>query len=152
MRRPTNFYTLGYEKSDIETFLSRLREHSVSLVADVRALPLSRKKGFSKKGLEARLAGEGIGYMHAAALGAPKALREKRRAGCSWADYAAGYEKLVLSLRKQEVKALADLALRERISLLCFERDPGECHRSLLADEMLKQAGAGALTVVHIRY
>jgi uncharacterized protein (DUF488 family) len=152
MRRPTKFYTLGYEKSDIATFISRLREHSISVVADVRTLPLSRKKGFSKKGLKAHLAEAGLGYIHTPELGAPKALREKRRAGCSWADYAAGYKQLVLSLREQEVKALADLALRERISLLCFERDPGECHRSLLADAMLKQAGAGALTVIHIRY
>jgi len=62
-------YTLGYEGSAIEDFLATLTRERIELVVDVRALPLSRKPGFSKSGLAKRLGKEGIGYAHRVALG-----------------------------------------------------------------------------------
>jgi uncharacterized protein (DUF488 family) len=146
------FFTLGYEKSDLEAFIGRLQEHSVTMVVDVRSLPLSRKKGFSKKALTLHLHQAGIDYRHIPALGAPKALRQKRKAGGLWADYVVGYTDLVLRPNRLEVVALADLAATEVISLLCFERNPEECHRSLLAAEMISRSKTHSLKVEHIRY
>ncbi|MBK6650144.1 MAG: DUF488 domain-containing protein [Betaproteobacteria bacterium] len=44
-------FTLGYEGLTIDAFIARLQAAQVKTVVDVRELPLSRKKGFSKTGL-----------------------------------------------------------------------------------------------------
>jgi uncharacterized protein (DUF488 family) len=46
----TTLYTIGYEGTDIDRFVATLKAVGVQLLADVRALPLSRKRGFSKNG------------------------------------------------------------------------------------------------------
>jgi uncharacterized protein (DUF488 family) len=55
-------YTIGYEGMDIDRFVATLRTIGVTLLADVRAVAVSRKKGFSKNGLRERLEAEGITY------------------------------------------------------------------------------------------
>ena len=146
-----SFFTVGYEQSDSPEFLRRLRSHRVDLVVDVRQLPLSRKKGFSKTPLRDLLAAEGIDYLHMKTLGAPKELRERRRQGCSWAEYVEEYEK-VLAGRAGDIATLNQLACKRRICLLCFERKPEECHRSLVAQEMEKRGKRDHIRAKHIRY
>src|SRR5690606_1075350 len=74
-------YTIGYEGTDINRFVATLKAAAVKRVADVRAVALSRKKGFSKKSLSARLEAEGIEYLHFIDLGDPKPGREAAKAG-----------------------------------------------------------------------
>ena len=74
-------YTVGYEGTDIDRFVATLKAAGVKRIADVRAVPISRKKGFSKKSLGARLEAEGIDYLHYVSLGDPKPGREAARAG-----------------------------------------------------------------------
>jgi uncharacterized protein (DUF488 family) len=68
---PTLF-TLGYEGLTIEVFIARLQAAQVKTVVDVRELPLSRKKGFSKSAFCSVLSTHGIAYLHVPALGCPK--------------------------------------------------------------------------------
>lgn len=56
-------YTIGYEGTDIERFVKTLTAVGVEAVADVRAVPLSRKKGFSKNSLREHLESAGIKYL-----------------------------------------------------------------------------------------
>ncbi len=74
-------YTIGYEGADPDRFRDTLAGTGIALVADVRAVALSRKRGFSKNVLRAGLAEAGIGYRHWIDLGTPKAGREAARAG-----------------------------------------------------------------------
>ncbi|MBM3616495.1 MAG: DUF488 domain-containing protein, partial [Alphaproteobacteria bacterium] len=76
-----NLLTIGYEGTDIATFLTALRASGVEVLADVRELPLSRKPGFSKSALSVALEGVGIRYRHFRELGDPKAGRLATRAG-----------------------------------------------------------------------
>ena len=76
---PTLF-TLGYEGLTIEAFIARLQAAQVKTVVDVRELPLSRKKGFSKSAFCAALSAHGIAYLHAPALGCPKPIRNQYKA------------------------------------------------------------------------
>jgi uncharacterized protein (DUF488 family) len=69
-------YTIGYEGADIDRFIATLKAVEVTVVADVRAVALSRKRGFSKTALRARLAAEGIAYVHLVELGDPKPGRD----------------------------------------------------------------------------
>jgi uncharacterized protein (DUF488 family) len=146
------FHSLGYEQSEPEDYLRRLQQHKVSVVVDVRDVPLSRKRGFSKNQLRAALADAGIEYIHVQTLGAPKELRDDLRSGGSWWNYVKHYTSRVLAKRGEDIEFLIDLAGRERISLLCFEREPRECHRSLVADEMVKRSNGSNLQIEHIRY
>ncbi len=58
----TVFHSLGYEQSESADYVRRLREHKVWVVVDVRDLPVSRKRGFSKSQLRETLANAGIEY------------------------------------------------------------------------------------------
>ena len=74
-------YTVGYEGADLSDFLNTLKVHKIKQIIDVRDLPLSRKRGFSKNALAAALAKIGITYLHLKALGDPKPGREAARSG-----------------------------------------------------------------------
>ena len=128
----SHIYTVGYEATHIDQFVRALIEAEVELLADVRAVPLSRKRGFSKTALADRLSREGIRYAHFKALGDPKTGREAARAG-RIAEFKSVYSR---HLRTTEaVVALAELAqvaTTTRICLMCFERDPSVCHRSMV--------------------
>lgn len=73
------FYLTGYEKQNIDDFVSKLMKNKISILVDVREIPLSRKKGFSKKSLQLKLNEAGIEYLHIKQLGSPKLIRHKLR-------------------------------------------------------------------------
>ena len=75
-----HIFTIGYEATTMAEFLAALNEAGVERVIDVRALPLSRRPGFSKSPLRAALAEAGIDYVHLKALGTPADGRSAARA------------------------------------------------------------------------
>lgn len=145
------FHTIGYEEASVPDFLARLVAHKITVIVDVRDLPLSRRRGFSKNQLRDHLRAAGIRYEHVRALGAPKPLRHRLRQGGAWGEYVVGYRQ-VLTANQKAVVGLRELATNERICLLCYERDPEQCHRSLVAAEMQGGARGTQFHVDHIRY
>jgi uncharacterized protein (DUF488 family) len=134
-------YTIGYEGTDIDRFVATLKTAGVKRVADVRAVALSRKKGFSKKALAARLEAEGIDYLHFVALGDPKPGREAARAGL-FDEFRAIYGAHLDSEDAQaSLRELVGAAGEQPTCLLCFERDPVTCHRSIVAEAMADDEG-----------
>jgi len=125
-------FTIGYEGATMDEFLSALRAAGVERVIDVRALPLSRRPGFSKTPLRNALAEVRIEYVHLRALGTPADGRAAARAG-RHKDlekiYASQLELPEAIVAAEEMKALA---AEKPTALLCFERDPETCHRTLL--------------------
>ncbi|MET4372494.1 uncharacterized protein (DUF488 family) [Bradyrhizobium sp. LB12.1] len=135
----TTVYTIGYEGTDIERFVATLKAVGVTLLADVRALPLSRKKGFSKSRLRERIEAEGMRYIHLGALGDPKEGRDAARAG-RYADFRRIYGKhLVRAEPQRALKELAALVREAPTCLMCFEREPTECHRLIVAGQLPKR-------------
>ena len=136
-------FTIGYEASTMADFLAALTRAGVQRVIDVRALPLSRRPGFSKTSLAASLAEAGIGYVHLKALGTPKRGRDAAKRG-DVATLAAVYADQ-LELPEAQAQAAQMLALAKEVpsALLCYERDPQHCHRTLL----LAAEGQGAVVV-----
>ncbi|GGA36429.1 DUF488 domain-containing protein [Sphingomonas psychrolutea] len=136
-------FTIGYEASTMADFLAALTRAGVQRVIDVRALPLSRRPGFSKTSLAASLAEAGIGYVHLKALGTPKRGRDAAKRG-DVATLAAVYADQ-LELPEAQAQAAQMLALAAALpsALLCYERDPQHCHRTLL----LAAEGQGAVVV-----
>ncbi|MEM6383035.1 MAG: DUF488 domain-containing protein [Pseudomonadota bacterium] len=130
-------YTIGYEGTDIERFIRSLKLVGIKRLADVRAVPISRKKGFSKNKLRERLEMEGIEYVHLSSLGDPKPGREAAKRG----DYALFEE--IYGAHIQTIEAQEELdELRGQVAtdptcLLCFEREARYCHRSIVADHLV---------------
>jgi uncharacterized protein (DUF488 family) len=108
----------------------------IKLVLDIRDVPVSRKRGFSKSTLMAALGARDIRYLHLKALGDPKSGRDAMRRG----DYPAFleiYSDHLASEQAQEALGEAIEQASEHTSvLLCFERSPNECHRKVVAAEM----------------
>lgn len=129
-------YTIGYEGTDIDRFVQTLLAASINVIADVRAVPLSRKKGFSKNSLRERLEEAGIRYLSAQALGDPKPGREAAKNG-DYASFRTIYTAHVDQPEQAEgVEKLANAAASENVCLLCFERDPTTCHRMIVGERM----------------
>ncbi|HEX5998598.1 MAG TPA: DUF488 domain-containing protein [Hyphomicrobiaceae bacterium] len=132
----TTAYTIGYEGTNIDRFVETLKLMGVTALADVRAVPNSRKKGFSKTALQARLEREGITYVHFVELGDPKPGREAARAGRYEVFEKIYTRHLDRADSEGAVRALSELAKTKPTCLLCFERDPSVCHRSLIANRL----------------
>lgn len=129
-------FTIGYEGTDIDRFVKTLLAVGINAVADVRAVPHSRKKGFSKNTLRDRLTEVGIQYMPVQSLGDPKPGRDAAKAG----DYETFRTIYSAHIDKPEVSSvvaeLASEAQELKICLLCFERDPKTCHRMIVGERM----------------
>ena len=141
----TRIFTIGYEATTMGEFIAALAGAGVARVIDVRALPLSRRPGFSKSPLRAALAEAGIEYVHLRALGTPAAGREAARKGRQ-AELERIYAgQLELPEAIAQGAQMVDLAREKPSALLCYEREPGGCHRSLLLSAVAPDA-----EVVHL--
>lgn len=133
-------FTIGYEKVTQAELIAALAAAGVKRLIDVRAVPLSRRPGFSKNVLRDGLAEQGIDYVHLKALGTPPEGREAARKGKH--DVLARVYAGQLELPEAMAQAGQMLALAGEMpsALLCFEREPAGCHRSLLLDTVAPQA------------
>jgi uncharacterized protein (DUF488 family) len=138
-------FTIGYEGATVAEFLSALQNAGVERVIDVRALPNSRRPGFSKTPLRNALSEAGIDYVHLRALGTPAEGRSAARAG-RIEDLERIYAgQLELPEAMAEGAQMVELAKEKPSALLCYEREPSGCHRSLLL-----RAVAPDMDVVHL--
>ena len=138
-------FTIGYEGATVAEFISALQNAGVERVIDVRALPNSRRPGFSKTPLRNALSEAGIDYVHLRALGTPAEGRSAARAG-RIEDLERIYAgQLELPEAMAEGAQMVELAKEKPSALLCYEREPGGCHRSLLL-----RAVAPEMDVVHL--
>ena len=130
-------FTIGYEKATQAEVIAALKQAGVTQLIDVRARPISRKPGFSKKMLAASLLEEGINYVGLPALGTPPdgrdAARDHRLADLD-RIYSAQLETPEAELAAQQLK---DLVAEKPSALLCYERGPEFCHRTLLHNKIL---------------
>jgi len=133
-------FTIGYEGATVPEFVAALTKAGVERVIDVRALPLSRRPGFSKSPLRAALAEAGIDYVHLKALGTPAEGRTAARAG-RHADLERIYAgQLELPEAIGQSAEMLELAREKPSALLCMEREPTHCHRTLLLDAVAPDA------------
>ncbi len=129
-------FTIGYEATTVADFIAALAAAGVERVIDVRALPLSRRPGFSKSSLAASLGEAGIEYRHLRALGTPKRGRDAAKKGDVATLEAVYAEQLELPEAQAEAAVMLALAADRPSALVCYERDPCHCHRTLLIAAM----------------
>lgn len=139
--------TIGYEGENAAAFLNTLVAAGISHVIDIRDVPASRKPGFSKRSLSDALAAIGISYTHLKPLGDPKPGREAMRSGNYPLFLEIYNDHIALPAGQQALGEAIQIAQNEPSVLLCFERKPEHCHRTLVAREM---KGLASFQVRHI--
>jgi len=141
-------FTVGYEGATIDNFIDSLQANNINCILDVRALPLSRKPGFSKTKLSTRLEQVKIHYIHLPELGTPKDIRDELK---STRDYVAFFKKMekYLAGKKDAIRQAYNQVIDTRCCLLCFERLADQCHRKIVA-EKIKATNGDGLQIMHI--
>lgn len=134
-------YTIGYQGKALDELIAMLSAARVARVIDIRSLPLSRRRGFSKTPLGAALRAAGIDYVHLRAAGNP--YRDQRHT-LTTGRLLAKYERH-LRTAADVVDTVADAARGCRAALLCYEGDPATCHRSLLAPRVAARFGCAVV-------
>lgn len=140
--------TIGYEGTTIDGFIETLHRASITVLIDVREVALSRKKGFSKNQLASALAESGIEYVHLRGLGDPKEGREAARAGNMRLFQRIFARHMQSDWAQKELALAAKLVKTSRSCLMCFEADPAQCHRTIVAGHLSDMTG---LTVAGLR-
>jgi len=129
-------FTIGYEGAAVDDVIATLKAAGVTQLADIRAVPRSRKPGFSKNILAARLEEKGIAYRHFRALGTPDEGRAAVRAGKPEKMRRIFEKHMQEREPKSALKDLIAWAEQAPTALLCFEREPAHCHRRIVAGKM----------------
>lgn len=135
---PTLLLTVGHSTRTLDELIDLLRTHSVTLLADVRTVPRSRRNPqFNRDALPAPLAEAGIRYCHLPGLGG---LRKPRSDSINtgWKnDSFRGYADYMQTPEfDAALSELMDLARRDRVAIMCAEAVPWRCHRGLIADAL----------------
>jgi len=128
-------YTIGHSNHSVETFVDLLLRHRVSAVADVRSSPFSRfNPQYNRENLKPALLRAGIAYVY---LG--NALGPRSDDPACYENGRVSYERLAETpLFRAGLKRLREGAERQRIAIMCAEKDPIVCHRMILICRALR--------------
>ncbi|MCA9879733.1 MAG: DUF488 domain-containing protein [Thermomicrobiales bacterium] len=143
-------FTIGHSSLPEDEFLALLRSHQADLVLDVRSSPYSRYvPHFNRESLRTLLSTHALGYEWAGeTLGGRPADATCYHGGVVTAgrlDYAKVRQR---PWYQHGVHRTLEIALRQRVVLLCSEEDPRRCHRHHLVAQTLVELG---VRVLHIR-
>lgn len=145
MNTPWNpVFTIGHSTHSIKAFVALLRKHNVMAVADVRSSPYSRfNPQFNKEPIEGNLKENGIKYVF---LG--RELGGRSDDPNCYENGRVKYARLAQTeLFNSGIERIIHGADDDRIALMCAEKDPLQCHRTLLVARALAERG---IEVEHI--
>ncbi|MGN6201993.1 MAG: DUF488 domain-containing protein [Solirubrobacterales bacterium] len=155
------FATIGVYGFDGPGFIRALREAEVGIVLDVRQRRGVRGSEYAwanAKRLQAALSEAGIGYSHLPELAPTTEMRQlqyeedarkgegKRSRSELASAYVERYTEEVLD--RVDLAPIVKFVGNNRAALICVERDPEACHRSLIAARLEEELGA---PVTHLK-
>lgn len=126
-------YSVGYEGITLDGLVDRLIGARVSVLVDVRLNPISRRPGFSRRGLARALDHVGIVYIHEQELGNPADNRDSFR-NSDGQEGRTRMRALLANGAGAALERLVALASEQRIAVLCVERNPQRCHRDVITE------------------
>ena len=134
---PGTIYTIGHSVHSPEHFVALLRRHKIDRLCDVRSHPYSRNTQFNRENLARDLNAAGMRYLF---LGAELGARSNDP---SCYDHGkVRYDKLArTALFQQGLARILSEAVASRIALVCAEKDPLDCHRTILIAPHILMAG-----------
>jgi uncharacterized protein (DUF488 family) len=136
--------TIGHSTQPLERFIGLLRQHGITAVADVRSSPYSRvNPQYNREPLKTALRAAGISYVF---LGDELGARSKDPS--CYRDGKVDYELLArTALFQSGLERVRNGASAHRIALMCAEKEPLDCHRTILVSRKLAEQG---VCVTHI--
>lgn len=141
----THLYTIGYSNQTLKRFIELCEQHCITAIADVRSTPSSRyTPQFNASALKRPLEAAGIAYV---SLGKELGARPQN---LSWynADGQLNWDKFASSELFQSGLDRAMVGARKfKLALSCTEKDPLDCHRTILIAQQLHLRGS---TIDHI--
>lgn len=140
----STIYTIGHSTHPIERFLELLEMNGITAVADVRSSPFSRHNPqFNQDTLSAELKKRGIAYVFVG-----KELGARSDDPSCFEAGKVRYGRLArTSIFKAGIDRVLSGADKFRVALMCAEKEPLDCHRTLLVSRALEQQG---VSIFHI--
>jgi len=137
-------FTIGHSTQSFQSFLLLLQKHEVQVIGDVRSGPYSKMfPHFNREAMKDQLQRHGITYVF---LG--EEFGARRKEPCCYIDDRADYDLISKTERFQEgMTRLKRGSEKFKIALMCAERDPLDCHRTILVSRHAKRF----VPVRHIR-
>jgi uncharacterized protein (DUF488 family) len=134
-------YTIGHSTHSADAFLALLRTHSVTQLADVRTMPMSRRHPhFNRDSLEKFLAASGIQYRHFGGLGGlRKPKRDSTNTAWKHPSFRGYADYMETEAFERAFRELVAFASEGPTAVMCAEAVWWRCHRQLLADALLVQ-------------
>lgn len=151
--KPVTLYTIGYATKPISTFIEQLQYYRIDVVADIRSVPFSKRfHDYHQHAIAKWLPEHGIRYVY---LGEELGPRSKEATHYD-TEGQVQFDRLMESeLFRQGIQRLyTGLERNFRIALMCAEKDPATCHRSLLVGHyLIRQSQADEnLQLLHITH
>jgi uncharacterized protein (DUF488 family) len=132
-------YTVGHSNHSIDKFVGLLTTNSITAIADVRSQPFSKRyPQFNKERLAAVLAQQGIAYVF---LGNELGARSEDPSCYENGKVQYGRLAATPAFKAGIARVLAG-AEKFRVALMCAEKEPLDCHRTLLVSRALQSVGA----------
>lgn len=143
MRSPT-VYTIGHSTHEADAFVALLRRHGVTALGDVRSSPYSRfNPQYNRETLQQTLKANSIAYVF---LG--EELGARSRDPHCYEDGRVQFDRLASTdLFREGLDRVIEGSRRFRLALMCAEKDPLDCHRTILVARHLEARG---VSVEHI--
>ena len=139
-----NIYSIGHSNHNIEDLISLLASNKIEFVIDVRSAPYSKlHPHFNKNSFEVYLKNNKMRYLYfGGSLGGRSHVKD---------DYFNGrviYKRLAAKEEfKSAIKQIVKISSQHKIVLMCSEKEPLECHRTLLISQEIQKIG---MSVLHI--
>jgi uncharacterized protein (DUF488 family) len=139
-------FTVGHSTQPVDRFIGLLKQHDITAVADVRSRPYSRMNPqFNREDLKQKLREAKIKYVF---LGRELGARSEDQS--CYCNGQVQYDLLARTpLFKEGIERVKEGHREFRIALMCAEKEPLDCHRTILVARELANAG---IPVVHILY
>ncbi len=137
-------FTIGHSTHPQDRFIALLKKHGVTALCDVRSKPYSRTNPqFNREDLKQALLKAGISYVF---LG--KELGARSEDPSCYDDGKVQYERLAQTpIFRKGLDRIKEGMKKYRVALMCAEKEPLECHRTVLVARHLEASG---LVVQHI--
>jgi len=134
-----DIFTIGHSTHEPDAFLALLRRHDITLVADVRTIPRSRRvPHFNADVLPGWLAAAGIEYRHFVNLGGRRTPRsDSPNTGWQHPSFRGYADHMATNAFASALAELEDLAKERRVAYMCAEGLWWRCHRRMISDALV---------------
>lgn len=141
-------FTIGHSTRSSDDLVALLREQGISLLADIRRFPGSKRyPHFASQAMAAWLPENGIAYFHMPELGGRrKPLADSPNTAWRNEQFRAYADYMGSAEFSTAIEKLLDRGTNERLAIMCAEAVPWRCHRNLVADELVRRG----VEVIHI--